>query len=300
MGTYFAQTRHSLQEGYEEPLPNSVSGRNCLEAGRTFEGRLERICPGQMQTPRAPREGRPPEGEFKYIQEAVDLLGTPFERVFKLDESQTTFISPALMQGVPVEKMEEHGEHWQSSWRSIDMWTDHTKDPQKPTVKRKKSECERVMAKFGPDSEFHPNQLLTVVAIPGDGLCNSRLPVDICPYLETLQPLHDAGVLKMRPVDFIRWRLIDNLSRRKKNVWPKPVKSAVRSLQSGSGETRDDLMRYAMRLGNLDPIEWEAFMEEHRRKNPTNWKLSSGFRITIDLLLLAGICILLVFALKRS
>ncbi|CAI6094215.1 unnamed protein product [Clonostachys chloroleuca] len=270
MEAYFKKTIHDLEEGYQEAVPNSVPRRNCLEAGRTFERRPEKIYPGQMKMPRAPRKEKPPEPEFKYVQDMVNLLGTPFERVFKLDESQATFISPALMQGVPVGKMEEYMEHWESSWCSIDIWKNHTKDPRNAFVKRTKSECERVMANFGPDSEFHPNQLLTAVALPSDGLCNSRLPVDICPYLETLQPLHDAGVLKMRPLDFIRWRLIDKFNQRKKRVWPKPVKSAVRNLRFCSRKTRDHLMRYAMRLGNLDPIEWEEFMDEYRRKNSTS------------------------------
>lgn len=172
----------------------SVPRRNCLDAGRTFKRRLERTHPGQMKMPRAPRKEKPPEREFKYVQEMVNLLGTPFERVFKIDERQATFISPALMQGVPVGEMEEHGEHWQSNWRSMDIWKDHTKDPRNAFVKRTKGECERVMANLGPDSEFHPNQLLTAVALPSDGLCNSRLPVDISPYLETLQPLHDHEI----------------------------------------------------------------------------------------------------------
>ncbi|CAH0057826.1 unnamed protein product [Clonostachys solani] len=246
-----------------------VQQRNCLQAGRTFERRLVKIYPQGMRAPRVRRNEKPPQREFKYVQHMVSLLGTPFERVFKLDENQATFISPALMQGVPVGKMEEHGEHWQSSWCSIDIWKD-TEDPRNALVKRTKRECERVMANFGPDTEFHPNQLLTAVALPSDGLCNSRLPVDMCPYLETLQPLHDAGVLKMRPLDFIRWRLIDKFSRKKKRVWPKPVKSAVRNLRLGSLKTRDHLTRYAMRLGNLDSTEWGAFMDEYRRKNSTS------------------------------
>ncbi|CAG9947202.1 unnamed protein product [Clonostachys rosea f. rosea IK726] len=260
--------KRAIKSQYQ--MNKSVPRRNCLDAGRTFKRRLERTHPGQMKMPRAPRKEKPPEREFKYVQEMVNLLGTPFERVFKLDERQATFISPALMQGVPVGKMEEHGEHWQSSWRSIDIWKDHTKDPRNAFVKRTKGECERVMANLGPDSEFHPNQLLTAVALHSDGLCNSRLPVDICPYLETLQPLHDAGVLKMRPLDFIRWRIIDKFNRRKRHVWPKPVKSAVRNLRFGSVNTRDHIMRYAMRLGSLDPTNWDAFMDEYRSKNSTS------------------------------
>ncbi|VUC35036.1 unnamed protein product [Clonostachys rosea] len=274
METYYAQTTHDLERGYQEHVPNvninkAMQNGNCPQAGRTFEKGPRRNRPGTVKKPRVPRGEKPPQREFKYVQEMVSLLATPFERVFKLDENQTTFISPALMQGVTVGKMEEGGEDWESSWCSIDIWKD-TEDPQNALVKRTKGECERVIANFGPDAEFHPNQLLTAFALPSDGLCNSRVPIELCPYLETLQPLHDDGILKMRPLDFVRWRLIEKFSRKKKRVWPKPVKSAVRNLRLGSPKTRDYLMRYAMRLGNLDSDEWEAFMDEYRRKNSTN------------------------------
>lgn len=139
-------------------------------------------------------------------------LLTGFNSVFELSPDGRTFTSPELMEGVPVERLQESDEYYERSWVSFDIWqhkineyeTQAKSSPQNSNYQVGKDDDQRhppniakvslagarkVVKWFGPGTPIHPNQLVSKRVLASDGLSNSWAILDASRSMENLEPL---------------------------------------------------------------------------------------------------------------
>lgn len=148
----------------------------------------------------------------------MHALQTDFGQIFKLSVDGRTFISPELMKGVPVERINDSDQYYEKSWDSLEFWQglinssltkgdtpetcqmspeegqsmngdydDQNNSPKK--AKLSNAEITTLMKWFGEGTPIHPNQIVAKRFIPSDGLCNSWCALNASRAIAHLQPL---------------------------------------------------------------------------------------------------------------
>ncbi|PHH91365.1 hypothetical protein CDD83_726 [Cordyceps sp. RAO-2017] len=162
-------------------------------------------------------------------QRLMDILRTPYTSVFSTNEQGTEYFMPATLRGVPVTKIAEDDPYWETRWESLDVFLskeDEEKrlvhesrarlnlDPENKAVQKdckfhqdNMSKYHKIREIFGPNSSYHPNQLVSKPHMPEDGFCVKELMYRLACKVSDLQVLQRKGFLAMDPWDFIRWRV---------------------------------------------------------------------------------------------
>jgi hypothetical protein len=160
------------------------------------------------------------------------LLRTRHSNVFQFNENQTVYISPPVLRGTPVKRITESSSYWQPDWLSLDKYlaaeaneiklkeqtgrrvasqgiTSKT-DPLKREHKLHMDNCSKhikIREIFGPDSAYHPNQLVAKRHLPVAGLCEQEIMYKMACKVSDLQVLHKNGELAMDPFEFYRFQV---------------------------------------------------------------------------------------------
>lgn len=168
----------------------------------------------------------------------MKLLSRKFEHVYEVDEDRGIYLKPSTLRGTSTKKILESSPEWDPSWASLN---DYLKDQQKEEQakaethqqlahirqvgqefskllkrhKRHQDNCSKhtkILEIFGPDTTYHPNQLVARQHLPREGLCDQELMYKLACKVSNMQTLEKVGYLKMDPWDFIRWRVNNLLS----------------------------------------------------------------------------------------
>ncbi|KAF4991035.1 hypothetical protein FGRMN_8060 [Fusarium graminum] len=156
------------------------------------------------------------------------MLRRSWETVYRLSPGGETYTSPQCLNGTPVQKITEKCDYWQFGWNSLDVYLAQEKgeeESKEKAYRRHKlnsnqgnwhilkthtdniSKHRRIRDIFGPDSVYHPNQLVSKHHLPYDGLCQKELMYRMACKIADLRILRDKGELAMDPWDFFRWRI---------------------------------------------------------------------------------------------
>ncbi|CEJ91802.1 hypothetical protein VHEMI07493 [[Torrubiella] hemipterigena] len=169
-------------------------------------------------------------------QNALKLLSKRFEHVYEVDQVRGIYLKPSTLRGTPTKKLVESSPEWDPSWASLDDYLkNEQKEQQAKTETREQLAYTRLVGKdlnsllkrhkrhqdncskhtkileiFGPDTTYHPNQLVARQHLPREGLCDQEIMYKLACKVSNMQTLEKFGYLKMDPWDFIRWR-VNNL-----------------------------------------------------------------------------------------
>ncbi|KAF5676787.1 acyl thioesterase ii [Fusarium heterosporum] len=156
------------------------------------------------------------------------MLRRSWETVYQLTPDGETYTSPQCLNGTPVQKITEKCDYWNFGWNSLDVYLAQEKgeeESKEEAYRRHKldsskgnwhilkthtdniSKHRRIRDIFGPDSAYHPNQLVSKHHLPYDGLCQKELMYRMACKVADLRILRDKGELAMDPWDFFRWRI---------------------------------------------------------------------------------------------
>ncbi|KAG5980758.1 hypothetical protein E4U55_003683 [Claviceps digitariae] len=201
-------------------------------------------------------------------------LQTPHEAVFTLDSTDTHYVQPASLRGVPVSRIDEQSPYWETSWDSLDDFLaresrekelkEHymalkRQRPSDVAISKRAKNHQDNMSKhvkireiFSDVSPYHPNQLVSKHHLPEDGLCQKEFMYRIACKVSDLKVLHKKGLLKMDPWDFLRWRVHLQISD-KVNRIGQSARGCVRSVigklfDHQDGSPADPIMREAILL----------------------------------------------------
>ncbi|KJZ76855.1 hypothetical protein HIM_03732 [Hirsutella minnesotensis 3608] len=202
-----------------------------------------------------------------------ETLRTPFSSVFQLTQDGTSYMNPSTLRSVPVAKITEDSPYWNPSWESLDAFlakeneelrlkeqyrTLQRQDPDNKDFQKKgkfyqdnMSKYHKIREIFGPESSYHPNQLVSKHHLPPDGLCHRDIMYRLACKISDLQILHQKGLLTMDPWDFFRWRI--HLKVKERQTFP--GKTLSESLRSIVYRLCDD---YGPQNPYADPIMREA------------------------------------------
>jgi hypothetical protein len=157
------------------------------------------------------------------------MLRRPWNSVYQTSPDGETYISPQHLNETPVRKITEKSDYWNIGWNSLDAYLAQEKAEEdlkedarqrytltpgsktaKDTLKLHTdnvSKHRRIRDIFGPDSSYHPNQLVSKYHLPPEGLCQKELMYRMACKVADLRILHQKGELAMDPWDFFRWRV---------------------------------------------------------------------------------------------
>ncbi|KAJ4213806.1 hypothetical protein NW759_010804 [Fusarium solani] len=157
------------------------------------------------------------------------MLRTPRDEVYTLSQDGATYIRPQCLRDTPVAKLTENSPYWRSTWNSLDEYLAQEEEEErlkKETGARLKldpsnksvaaahklhqdnvSKHRRIRDIFGPNTRYHPNQLVAKHHLPDDGLCQKEIMYRLACKISDLRVLHEKNELAMDPWDFMRWRI---------------------------------------------------------------------------------------------
>ncbi|RGP79223.1 acyl- thioesterase ii [Fusarium longipes] len=210
-------------------------------------------------------------------EEVNQMLQKPPDDVFAFSSDGQTYTAPRCLVGTPVRKISEKDEYWKSGWLSLETFLAQEEDEEKAkakaceltksypdnktyadTYKRHSdnvSKHRKIREIFGPDTSYHPNQLVSKHRLPAQGLCSMDLMYKLACKVSDLRVLKDRGELAMDPWDFIRWRVMLQLQAKLRltvDSGREHVKSIISQIFEGPGTTtsprpyHDPLLRAAI------------------------------------------------------
>jgi hypothetical protein len=157
------------------------------------------------------------------------MLGRSWDTVYQTSPDGESYISPQCLNGTPVHKITEKGEYWKIGWNSLDAYLAQEKAEEELKADARQrytltlgsktakdalklhtdnvSKHRRIRDIFGPDSSYHPNQLVSKHQLPPEGLCQKELMYRMACKVADLRILHQKGELAMDPWDLFRWRV---------------------------------------------------------------------------------------------
>ncbi|KAK2062747.1 hypothetical protein LY76DRAFT_589110 [Colletotrichum caudatum] len=161
--------------------------------------------------------------------------------VFTISDDGKTYVNPAMLQGVPIEPINEGDEYWETSWikfndaidedrvereyqQELAAWHElvhqrnhlaEDRDLEKgfKRYQRHLNQARVIRKWFRPGSTVHPNQIMAKHHLPDTGLCIAHVLYKICNILGRLDALHERGELGMPPLHFLMWRMSVSLDR---------------------------------------------------------------------------------------
>ncbi|KAF4332737.1 acyl thioesterase ii [Fusarium beomiforme] len=162
--------------------------------------------------------------------EAVtEMLLTSWNEVYRASPDGEKYTSPQCLNGTPVSKITETGEYWMSRWYSLESFLaqESSEEEKKRETKERclldpgnkalakahkfhmdnVSKHRKIREMFGPDSTYHPNQLVSKHHLPTEGMCEKELMYKLACKVSDLRVLRLKGELAMDPWDFLRWRV---------------------------------------------------------------------------------------------
>ncbi|KAM5354025.1 hypothetical protein ACJ41O_000675 [Fusarium nematophilum] len=182
-----------------------------------------------MSTQRNPLPQQAQGQDGPSAEEVRAMLQTPWDDVYAISQDGTTYTSPSCLRGTPVAKITEGGPYWNPRWNSLDQFLAQEEAEEKlkresqarlqidPTDKAAAaahklhtdnvSKHRRIRDIFGPGTTYHPNQLVSKMHLPDEGLCQKEIMYRLACKVSDLRVLKDRRELAMDPWDFIRWRI---------------------------------------------------------------------------------------------
>ncbi|KAM0342969.1 hypothetical protein ACHAPU_008999 [Fusarium lateritium] len=156
------------------------------------------------------------------------MLRRSWDTVYQLSPDGKTYIFPQCLNGTPIQKITEKCDYWKFGWNSLDTYLvqEEGEEESKAEAHRRHkldsskrnrhilkthtdniSKHRRIRDIFGPESVYHPNQLVSMHHLPHDGLCQKELMYRMACKIADLRVLREKGELAMDPWDFFRWRV---------------------------------------------------------------------------------------------
>ncbi|TDZ18739.1 hypothetical protein Cob_v008398 [Colletotrichum orbiculare MAFF 240422] len=218
--------REKLSEALESKRDEIANLKNKKERR---QARLSAIPPVESTNAPDPRDN-------EQAAALLEITHTPWSRVFVTSRDGQTFISPAMLHGVPTEPITENGEYWEQTWtkfddainterlrqqyeQDVDEWRQRRQvglptaqeeaEFAKKQYRNRRFTTEAKAAKrwFCPGTTLHPNQMMAKQYLPERGLCQSYIIYQICNLLSRLHALHERGELTIQPIYFLLWRM---------------------------------------------------------------------------------------------
>ncbi|GKT99236.1 acyl- thioesterase ii [Fusarium langsethiae] len=177
----------------------------------------------------ADRIGSPSRSGLVATKNVNRMLQKSPDEVFAFSSDGQTYTAPKCLIGTPVRKITENGDYWKSGWLSLESFFAQEENEKKakaeayrrrqlnPSDKRAAHEykihsdnvCKHKKTReiFGPETNYHPNQLVSKHHLPADGLCHIDIMYKLACKISDLKYLQDRRELAMDPWDFIRWRV---------------------------------------------------------------------------------------------
>ncbi|RSL76467.1 hypothetical protein CEP51_009930 [Fusarium floridanum] len=181
-----------------------------------------------MSTRQAPPASRLAQ-DGPSTESVLEMLRTPWSEVYTLSQDGNSYIRPQCLRDTPVAKLTENSPYWRSTWHSLDEYLAQEEEEErlkKETGERLKldpinksvaaahklhqdnvSKHRRIRDIFGPNTRYHPNQLVAKHHLPDDGLCQKEIMYRLACKISDLRVLHEKHELAMDPFDFMRWRI---------------------------------------------------------------------------------------------
>ncbi|KAF5024749.1 hypothetical protein F66182_3181 [Fusarium sp. NRRL 66182] len=167
-------------------------------------------------------------------EEAMNqMLRKPWNTVYAISPDGEKYTAPQCLNGTPTSKISESDPYWKSEWLSLDAFLAQEESEEKAKAEAREqlkinpnskaaqgalklhtdnvSKHRRIRDIFGPNTSYHPNQLVSKHHLPKEGLCHKELMYRLACKISDLRVLNEKGELWMGPWDFIRWRIIVKL-----------------------------------------------------------------------------------------
>ncbi|KAL6399275.1 hypothetical protein AUP68_17820 [Ilyonectria robusta] len=223
------------------------------------------------------------------------MLQTPWDRVYTVSHNGKTYKTPVTLGSTPVDKIDETGPYWESSWLSLDKFLAQEsteEDLKKDFYERRRrnpsdkslvstykfhqdnvSKHRKIREIFGAGSSYHPNQLVSKHHLPSDGLCHKEVMYKLACKVSDLRVLHQRGELSMDPWDFLRWRIGRKAQSLVGTTWESTrgvIKTVITRICDDSGEKQgekyeDRLLRKAV----LRSAQYQNKLGTYGSKNTT-------------------------------
>ncbi|KAH7000439.1 hypothetical protein EDB80DRAFT_895685 [Ilyonectria destructans] len=223
------------------------------------------------------------------------MLQTPWDRVYTVSLDGKTYKTPVALRSSPVDKIDETGLYWESSWQSLDKFLKQEsteEDLKKDFYERRRrnptdkslaitykvhqdnvSKHRKIREIFGAGSPYHPNQLVSKHHLPPDGLCHKETMYKLACKVSDLRVLHERGELSMDPWDFLRWRIGRKAQSLVGTTWESTrgvIKTVITRICDDSGEKQaekyeDRLLRKAV----LRSAQYQNKLGTYGSKNTT-------------------------------
>ncbi|KAG6024023.1 hypothetical protein E4U41_001892 [Claviceps citrina] len=221
-------------------------------------------------SPTSPSTTVPSSGDSHFRR----TLQTPYDAVYTLNSAGTHYIQPASLRDVPVARIDEQSDYWESSWDSLDEFLgresrekelkEHymalkNKGPDDVAIRKRAKLHQDNMSKhvkireiFSDGSPLHPNQLVAKRHLPPEGFCQKEFMYRIACKVSDLRVLHKKGILAMDAWDFLRWRIHLQINDKVNRVG-ESARGCVRSIifklfDHQDGSPADSIMREAVLL----------------------------------------------------
>lgn len=239
----------------QSQIPPEESSRSSGESARTVEATQEMSDSRRM---------------------LLRIMDLPWWDIYRLSPDGTTYQSPTILCGVPTQRIDEQSPYWEKSWDSLDdflakqadnsvmkakLYAQLQLDPKNAVLIKKHKECSDDSSKyikireiFGPETRYHPNQLVAKKHLPHNGLCQKDRLYNLALRISDINCLKDRGHLhqSMDSYEFVRWRV---------------AKLAIKRLPQIGGSARSFIAGLVDNLGNpitgpTDKLRRDAMMRE--------------------------------------
>lgn len=215
---------------------------------RQPESQLEQ-ADAATDAPKVPEDAQVnPNSPFYASKELKAMLAKQHGDVYEVNED--VFFRPQCLRGTSTTKLTESSTEWDRRWASLDAYIaneqeeeqkkadaklaldqhpvkDATRKRLEDDYKLRQDNCSKqvkIREIFGPDSPYHPNQLVGRQHLPPVGLCQQELLYKLACKISDMKDLHKMGFLKMDPYEFVRWRVNRSLA----NQLPNAVATGVK------------------------------------------------------------------------
>lgn len=218
----------------------------------------------------------------------------------KLSANARYYVAPQSLFGLGVKKLREDSTDWSIQWKSLDKYLAQESEqirlkchfteelqthgkadlPRYESIKKAKklhsdncSKQTKIRQIFGPDSPYHPNQLVARKHLPAAGLCDQEIMYKLACKISDLQTLQKQKHLAMDPFDYLRWRIHLKFVKHR-YVGPArngsaAIKAIIRQLcekQSETNRYHDHVMRKAARAAAWFEGRLGSYKDEKKAK----------------------------------
>lgn len=185
-----------------------------------------------------------PKSPFYVSKDLKELLAKKHEEVYEVNQDTKLYFRPQCLRGTSTVRLTESSPDWDHKWASLDAYLANEGDEEQrkadakhaldthtikdATRKRLKEEYKfhqdncskqiKIREIFGPDSPYHPNQIVASQHLPLQGLCQQELLYKLACKISDMKDLQQLGFLAMDPYDFVRWRVNRTLAHQLPNI----------------------------------------------------------------------------------